>query len=102
VLCTFGTAQTFDWYFIRLIIAIGSLGIAVMVTPAVALLAGGSATAARTGGSSRQIRESLAILSTSNQSHPYNIGWLLRKYFTSLCDSPPGKSYLQERYNIEM
>jgi hypothetical protein len=34
---------------------IGSLGIAVIVTPAVALLAGGSATAAGTGGSSRQL-----------------------------------------------
>jgi len=33
----------------------GSLGIAVMVTTAVALLAGGSATAAGTGGSSRQL-----------------------------------------------
>ena len=33
----------------------GSLGIAVIVTPAVALLAGGSATAAGTGGSSRQL-----------------------------------------------
>jgi hypothetical protein len=33
----------------------GSPGIAVIVTPAVALLASGSATAARTGGSSRQI-----------------------------------------------
>jgi hypothetical protein len=35
------------------------LGIAVIVAPAVALLGGGSATAARTGGSSRQIPESL-------------------------------------------
>jgi|GEM_PF-227885 predicted heme/steroid binding protein len=37
----------------------GSLGIAVIVTPAVALLAGGSATAAGTGGSSRQLVKTL-------------------------------------------
>jgi len=36
-----------------------SLGIAVIVTPAVQLLAGGSATAAGTGGSSRQLLKTL-------------------------------------------
>jgi hypothetical protein len=35
--------------------SLGSLGLAVIVTPAVALLAGGSATAARTSGFSRHI-----------------------------------------------
>jgi hypothetical protein len=37
----------------------GSLGISVIVLPAVALLGGGSATAARTGGASRRFPESL-------------------------------------------
>jgi hypothetical protein len=36
----------------------GSMGITVIVAPAVVLLGGGSATAARTGGASRQIPES--------------------------------------------
>jgi hypothetical protein len=42
-----------------------ALGIAVIVAPAVALLGGGSATAARTGGSSRQIPESQKLTCSS-------------------------------------
>jgi hypothetical protein len=40
---------------------IGSPGIAVIVTPAVALLAGGSATAAKTGSSSWKFPESQRV-----------------------------------------
>ena len=40
----------------------GSLGFAVVVAPAVALLGGGSTTAAKTGGASRQIPMNLNSL----------------------------------------
>jgi hypothetical protein len=40
----------------------GSLGFAVKVSPAVVLLGGGSATAARTSGASRQFPENLNFL----------------------------------------
>jgi hypothetical protein len=41
---------------------VGSLGFAVKVSPAVVLLGGGSATAARTGGASQQFPESLFVV----------------------------------------
>jgi hypothetical protein len=55
---------------------IGSLGIAVIVTPAVALLAGGSATAAGTGGSSRQLVKIQFIEINTRRTHQ----WLEKKY----------------------
>ena len=51
---------------------IGSLGIAVIVTPAVALLAGGSATAAGTGGSSWQLVKTQEIIFLKALSLCYN------------------------------